>query len=53
MRTLARGPRTVPKTPDARKPITRFLPCPDLHFAGLPSPVPPNFPLADDGYWGE
>lgn len=53
MRTLARGPRTVPKKPDARKPITRFLLLSDLHCGSTKALCPPNFPLADDGYWGQ
>ena len=38
--------------PDARKPITRFLLLSDLHCGSAKALCPPNFPLADDGYWG-
>jgi len=52
LNTLARGPRTVPKPPEARKPITRFLVVSDLHCGSTRALCPPNFQVADDGTWG-
>lgn len=53
MNTLARGPVTAQATPQTRRPITRFLLLSDLHCGSTRALCPPNFPLADDGYWGQ